>query len=130
MKSLIGKTYEELTDGFDTQPEKHFYKANCEEDFSIFVEGNEYLFSGGRLFSIEISDFSVTQRIPNFDFPVDDFLEATLRKLDSRQLRWGICEKYSREKWVVIKLPEHDIRYEFEFEDGEFKLRFIRLESP
>lgn len=130
MKSLIGATYKELTERFNAEPEKHFYKVDRNEDFSVFFEGNEYLFSGGRLFSIEISDFSATERIPEFEFPVGDGLEATLSKLDPRQIRWEICNKYSREHWVVIRIPEHDVRYEFEFEDGCFKLRFIRLESP
>jgi len=130
MKTLIGKTYEELTERFNAQPDKHFYNGDCKEDFSVFVEGNEYLFSGGRLFSIEISDFSVTQRIPEFAFPVSDCLEEALRRLDLSRFRWEICTKYSREHWVVIRLPEHDVRYEFEFEAGRFRLRFIRLECP
>lgn len=130
MNTLLGKTYEEFTTIFQAQPAKQFYHVGNQEDFSVFVDGNEYLFRGGRLFSIEISNFSVTQRIPGFAFPVRDGLEESISELELSQLSWEVDPKYAREHWIVLRLPEHDLLYEFEFEDRRFQLQFIRLESP
>lgn len=76
---------------------------------------------------MEISDFSAVNRIPGFEFPIGDSLEWTLENLTDKHMHWEVYPKYSREHWVVIRLIEHCVRYEFEFIGNRFQLRFLRL---
>ncbi|WP_254513744.1 hypothetical protein [Anatilimnocola floriformis] len=129
MKSLLGKTYAQLTSQLRVKPEKHLHSVQDTGSYSIFVDGNEFLFSDDRLFSVEVSDFSAVNRIPGFEFPIGDGLEQTLENLTDKNMHWEVYPKYSREHWVVIKLMEHGVLYEFEFIGGRFELRFLRLEA-
>lgn len=129
MKRLLGLSYEELTAQLGLDAEKHYYSLDREDGFSVFVEGNEFLFNEDGLFSIEVSHFDPLRQIHGFNFPIVDGLEETLTELAERRICWEICEKYSRQHWVVIKLLDCEIRYEFEFSTDSFQLRYIRLEA-
>lgn len=129
MKTLLGILFEEFVFKIGENPEKHFYSPKSETEFSIFLDGNEFLFAEGRLFSVKISNFYSANKILGFEFPVETKLEILLTTLEQSDFNWEVFQKYSLEHWVVIKLQKHELLYEFEFIKNEFKLQNIRLEG-
>jgi len=129
MKALLGKSYEELTAELSVtvMPEKRYWCPEIAEGFSIYVDDNEYLFSDGSLSSIKISNFSAAQEILGFVFPIVPRLGQFLAALGKKGIAWGVYSMWSRDNWVVIKLQEHDIAYEYKFTADRFELQCIRL---
>lgn len=127
MKRLYGILFEAFTEGLSTKPAKHLYSEDDDKNYSIFINGNEFLFQNHRLISCEAQNFSALSEIPEFTFPLDEHIEGLLRKLDAADLAWSIHQKYTRDKWIVIELVGESLLYEFEFEKEQFKLKYVRL---
>ncbi|PQO47657.1 hypothetical protein [Blastopirellula marina] len=129
MKSLRGQFYEDLVATLGGNGEKHYYSPETHGDFSVFVDDNEFLFVDEKLFSIEITNFDTATKIPGFDFPVETRLEKLLTILTEKEICWEVFDKYSREHWIVVRLKQHCVLYEFEFIGETFTLRYVRLQS-
>ena len=128
MKELLGISRDQLAAKTSVTPEKHQHPMDP-LGFSVFIEGNEFLFYEDRLFSIKIKNFSTARRIPGFEFPIEYGLERTLAALARADFPWEIDDKYSNRKRVTVRLKEEHVLYEFEFSGEKFELQFIRF-SP
>lgn len=130
VKSLYEVTYDQFAALMGERPRKLLYDAADETAYSVFIGGNEFLFYNDQLFTIKACNLSTVTNIPGFVFPVWKRLEPLLVLLDEAQLDWEVHDKYSNERRMVIRLKEHWILYDFEFEGKRFTLRCIRLEAP
>ncbi|QDV53191.1 hypothetical protein [Gimesia fumaroli] len=130
MKNLMGIRYENLIAKLGVTPEKHYHSKNSKTGFSVFIKKNEFLFIDDELTSINIYNFPAASSIPGFVFPIETELEKFLGTLAVEDIEWEVYQKYSYEHWVVIKLLQHSLLYEFyfDFENKLLKLERIRLE--
>ena len=105
--------------------EKHILTVG-ESYFSCFVNEAEFTFVDEKIVSIEIAN------IPFF-FDIDKqevrklTLDKTIEILESHEIQWEICEKYTKEKIIVLNI--NDVFYEYKFEENKFMLQVIRLEA-
>ena len=128
MKTLLGKSYRQISLRFKVNPEKHYHLAGASGPFSVFIDENEFVFTDDGLIGIEITNFSMANRIPGFNFPITTRLEATLALFEKTGLAWEVG-KYSEDRWLIINLINEYVRYDFEFQNNRFHLRCICLEK-
>lgn len=130
MKNLMGMRYENLVAKCGIAPEKHYHSEESKTEFTVFLDVNEYLFIDDELTSINIYNFSAASNIPGFAFPIETGFEDLLKTLSAEDFEWEVFQKYSYEHWVVIKLLQHGLLYEFnyDFDDNILELRRLKLE--
>ncbi|QDT41966.1 hypothetical protein Pan241w_20460 [Gimesia alba] len=130
MKRLMGITYKDWVVKFGLDPKKHYHSEDSKRGFSFFIETNEFLFIDEVLASINIYNFPAASNIPGFVFPVETGFEKLLAILAAEGIDWELYQEYSYEHWVVIKLLQQGLLYEFQFDfdDHTLKLQRVRLE--
>ena len=105
--------------------EKHILTVG-ESYFSCFVNEAEIIFVDKQIVSVEIANvplfFDVLKsRVQQLT------LDKTIEILEMHKIQWGICEKYTKEKIIVLNI--NDVFYEYKFEENKFMLQVIRLEA-
>ncbi len=124
LEGLLGLSYESFSLKMKKEKTKQYHPEPNEENFSVFHNKNEFIFINDILSIIEFNNVNYLKE--KYNILIKNRIEDNLVVLDKENIEWNIYNKYSYNKYLVIKISDY-IYYEYEYEKGRFLLEKIRV---
>lgn len=110
LPDLLGHSCEEI---LCKRAKRYYIDAGT---YSVFCDGNEYMFIDGNLHSIELYSYNA----------LFNSIEDVISLLNQISVDWAFYPKYTYDKYLVIKIQSF-IYFEYSFNDEGSTLSLIRI---
>lgn len=110
LPDLLGRSCEEI---FCKRVKRYYIDTGT---YSVFCDGNEYMFIDDHLHSIELYSYST----------LFTHIEDVISLLNQIGVYWAFYSKYTYDKYLVIKIQSF-VYFEYSFNDEGSTLSLIRI---